>query len=88
MDLPAPEGPTTATVCPAGTSKLIPFMAAAVIGEMHVLEDDGAGGDDERLGALDVLDLGIDLQQLEHLLDIRSGPGGSHDDETDEVERD
>jgi len=25
VDLPAPEGPTIATVLPAGTSKLMPF---------------------------------------------------------------
>ena len=38
VDLPAPDGPTTATVFPAGTVKLTPFSTIRVrlVGEHHI----------------------------------------------------
>ena len=72
VDLPAPDGPTIATVRPAGTSKEMPLQdrPRRLVGEVHVLEADRALGDDERRGAGPILDLGLAAEDREHLLDV------------------
>ena len=89
VDLPAPEGPTIATVRPPGTSKLIPFRIARfwIVVEVNVLEADGRLSHDERLGVGLVDDLGGDVEQVEHRLDVDQALADFAVDEADEVER-
>ena len=72
VDLPAPDGPTMATIFPAGTSKLTCFRIwpLRIVSERDVLELDLALGDVKRLGARAIEDLGRFLQQSEHRLDV------------------
>ena len=73
VDLPAPEGPTTATVWPAGTSKLSPLRiwpAAARNANDDILETDHAAPHFERLGARLILDLRLAGEDCKHRFDV------------------
>ena len=70
--MPAPEGPTIATVWPLGTRKIRSWRIGAlgIIGEGDVLENDLALADAQRLAPGRSLISAFDREQAEHLLDI------------------
>ncbi len=72
VDLPAPEGPTMASVLPGGTSKLMPFqnLAVGIIGKMHIVEAQMAPGNGQRLRAWPVGDLRVLAENIEHHFEI------------------
>ena len=72
VDLPAPDGPTTASVLPAGTVKVTALQhdAFGIVAEHDILEADLAAAHDQRLGARPVLDLLRPVEQAEHRLHI------------------
>ena len=85
-----PRGRRSATVWPAGTSKrdALEDRPRRIIGESaRRSNDDLALGDVERLCARLVLDLGVDFEQVEHLLDIGQALADFAIDEADEIER-
>ena len=90
VDLPAPDGPTIATVLPAGTSKLTPFriVRVGIVGKVHVvgsstLPSATASG----MASRPVDDLRADVEQVEHLLDVGQALADFAIDEADEVQR-
>src|SRR3546814_18252694 len=58
-----------------------------IIGEMHVPESDRALSRLERSGVRSVLHFRLDLQQVEHLLNIRQALADFAIDEADEIDR-
>ena len=58
-----------------------------IVGKLHVLKADSARADLERLGVRCIHNLRLDLQKIEHLLDIRQTLADFAIDEANEVER-
>jgi hypothetical protein len=72
VDLPAPVGPTIASVRPGGTVKdALQDLAVRAVAEADILEADLARAARERRRAGRVAHLGRDLEQAEHLLHVR-----------------
>ena len=76
VDLPAPLGPTMATVLPAGTCEadVLQDRPARVVAEVHVLEDDLAALGCKWHGAPGLsVTSGPDVEQVEHDLHVDQG---------------
>ena len=89
VDLPAPDGPTMATIFPGGNleAHILQDRSVRVIGEGDILELDLAFADAQRLGAFLVDDLGRLVQQREHRLDIDQALLDLAIDHAHEIER-
>ena len=70
--MPAPEGPTTATLMAGGHLEADPVedLPLGLVGEGDVLETDRTALDHQRLGAGLVLDLRLAREDREHPLDV------------------
>ena len=94
VDLPAPVGPTIASLRPAGTVKSMPVQDLAVrtIAEVHALEPHLARRSigqmrRQRRGAGTISDLALDLEQAEHLLHVHQPLLDRHVDHAEEAQR-
>ena len=90
VDLPAPDGPTTAQRGPGGMSRSMPFRISrlGVIAEAHVLEPDMAAAstvERRRAGAVD--DLGRRVEQVPHRLHVDQALADRAIDPAEHVER-
>ena len=89
VDLPAPDGPTTATVLPAGTREADAFEhdAFGIIGEDHIVEADLAARDRQRRRAGLVLDLLRAGAAAEHGFHVHQPLGDFAIDRAQQVQR-
>ena len=94
VDLPAPVGPTIASLPAGGDGEVdaLQDLAVGPVAEMHVLEPHRAGGalrqmrgQRARVGA--VRDLPLDTQQAEHLLHVDQALLDLAIDEAEEIQR-